>query len=224
MQTVTQSEIDTLLKAMQSELKHVSVNTLLMAQLEALKCGWNATAEVVDLHRLGGRFAQQHNVKSDSRSFLGLLHRGMQFAMQEPPNKLDFLHTIEPFLTRASNDDVKGTSEHKPSQPRRQPHCKWTLILWLVCVACLSFFVLFSARAFERLGTHCLSLVAPEDRVEDEWNALQTFADAINKKIGRAVMRQDTHTTKTADAIDCFAFRRSLLLLSVALCVCVFQS
>lgn len=109
-QTVTQSEIDTLLKAMQSELKHVSVNTLLMAQLEALKCGWNATAEVIDLHRLGGRFAQQHNVKPDSRSFLGLLHRGMQFAMQEPPSKLDFLHTIEPFLTKASNDDVKGTS------------------------------------------------------------------------------------------------------------------
>lgn len=52
-----------------------------------------------------------------------------------------------------------------------------------------------SARAFERLGTHCLSLVSSADRAEaeGEWGAMQMFADALNKKFGRAIMRKETH-------------------------------
>lgn len=216
LQTESQAEVDALLKAMQSELKRVSVNTLLMAQLEALKHGWNATQETTDLHRLAGRFVAQHNVKPDSRSFVGLLHRGMQFAMQEPPSKIDFFHAIEPFLTRASNDDVKQTSVKQRTRTRKSSSRLFELSL-ISCVASCVSLVFVSARTFERLGTHCLSLVAPEDRAgaDDDWAAMQMFADAINKKIGRAVMRKSTHNPRQLCAFTCVV-PRSPICLSVS--------
>lgn len=48
-----------------------------------------------------------------------------------------------------------------------------------------------SARSFEHLATRCLSLSEPEDRNEEEWSALQSFADALNKKFNKAIVGQE---------------------------------
>ena len=62
-----------------------------------------------------------------------------------------------------------------------------TVVGCFLCACCLC---CFSARAFETLGTRCLGVVAPEDRQEDEWTSLQMFADALNKKFNKDIMRQ----------------------------------
>lgn len=59
------------------------------------------------------------------------------------------------------------------------------------CLRAFHSCVCVSARSFERLGTRCLSLSEPEDRNEDEWAALQAFADALNKKFNKAIIGQE---------------------------------
>lgn len=48
-----------------------------------------------------------------------------------------------------------------------------------------------TAIMFAQIGTRCLGLVIPEDRQEDDWEAIQTFADAINKKFAAQVMGKE---------------------------------
>jgi hypothetical protein len=102
--------LDHILKHLQSVLKSVSTNTLLYAQLEALKQGWDASRDIGELKDLSNKFVLQHNVRPDSRSFAGILTHGIMFAVQQPPAKLDFLHALVPFVQRASIDDLKATS------------------------------------------------------------------------------------------------------------------
>ncbi len=109
-QTALQGEFDALLKAMQHELKSISTDTLLDAQLEALKQGWADQRDVSDLSALASKFVLQHNVKPDSRSFSFLLRHGMVYAMQEAPTRLDFLTVLHPFVQRGNFADLRTAS------------------------------------------------------------------------------------------------------------------
>ena len=102
-----QQEFNDLLKHLQSLLKSVSNNTLLSAQLEAMRQSFDAAVDPADLQHLAHKFVLVHNVRPDSRSFAGLLSHGMVFALQNAPNKLDFLHALIPFVQRAGLDDLK---------------------------------------------------------------------------------------------------------------------
>jgi hypothetical protein len=108
-QSVTQ-ELDVLLKELQHVLKGVSTNTLLTAQLEALKEGWAASREVSELVAQAHKFVLLHNIRAETRSFAGFLRHGLLFALREPPQRLDFLHVLVPFVQRASLEDLKDTS------------------------------------------------------------------------------------------------------------------
>lgn len=59
-----------------------------------------------------------------------------------------------------------------------------------------------AARMFAQFGTRALAAVEPEDRTEDEWTAVATFADAINKKFGAAVMGQTQRGRRQHARVD----------------------
>jgi len=104
------SEVDAVLKELQHVLKGVSTNTLLSAQFEALKVGWDASRDVSVLTQQASKFVLLHNIRAETRSFAGLLRHGLVFALREPPQRLDFLHVLVPFVQRASLADLKDTA------------------------------------------------------------------------------------------------------------------
>jgi len=102
-------ELDPMLKRFQAILKGVSTNTLLQAQLEALKIGWRQSEEKDEeaIKALAQRFVLTHNIRPDSRSFVPMFRYGMVFALARPYTNLKFLHALIPFVQRASIDDMK---------------------------------------------------------------------------------------------------------------------
>lgn len=49
----------------------------------------------------------------------------------------------------------------------------------------------------EQIGTRSLSLVEPDDREGDDWDYIQSFAEAINKKFALEIMRQTRHSARS---------------------------
>lgn len=153
-----QQEWNDLLKHLQSLLKSVSNNTLLSAQLEAMRQSFDAAVEPADLQHLAQRFVMVHNVRPDSRSFAGLLSHGMVFALQNAPNKLDFLHTLIPFVQRAGLDDLKHWCAHtRTGGSGRQASGHSQSVAGSVRSLCSTVFVLCQ-RSLVRTSGHSLSV------------------------------------------------------------------
>jgi len=101
-------ECNDIIKATQSHLKAISLNTLLMAQYYALRYAYETNKSIDAAKELAARLVLLNPIDPETRSFLGFFKAAVTYATHDAPAHLHFLDVLAPYVTRASGNDINA--------------------------------------------------------------------------------------------------------------------